>query len=249
MKRIFPTIFIAVTVCFSIAIISGCGQASHTPTFNKNGPGVTVNTTSGGGCSKKHEMKGFKPAWSYSYCKEIETLHVDQNTENGKKEVLNDRPMNRGMISFKITGMTNNKVTARETFGIIFMANGNGNGEANWQWMSYHVGGDAIQSRIIVQRFDGTCPDKCEHSVITDDLQFKDVADVFQFDCQWNAQLGDVSCDITKPAEKTFKIHLANQTQGLYNSIRYIGLGREAFHGSYPGYDGTLSDIVITIFD
>ncbi|MDH4184622.1 MAG: hypothetical protein OEV92_10395 [Nitrospinota bacterium] len=257
MKRIFiPSAALIVFLGASI-IISSCGVSSSKPHFNQGrvptGPtgqgGGGTSTTPNRNCGSKMETQAYKVAWSYSHCEPTDTVHVDKGTVNANGEALGDRSVDKGRIMFKITGMSNYGISAKETFGIFFNANGNGGGEVNWQWMSYHVGGDDIQSRIIIQRFDGTCSPKfCEDSFITDELQFRDPSEVWAFDCLWDGSGGIISCDITKASDKT-TIHGENDPRGAYHSLRYIGVGANAFDGPYPGYNGTVSEFMLAIFE
>jgi hypothetical protein len=157
--------------------------------------------------------------------------------------------MNRGMLSVRFTGLHNDDISGRENFGIFFMAGGDGDYEVNWQWMSYNVGGGDIMSRIIVQRFDGTCPRFCEHSELTDEVQFRDSAEVYQWDCQWDTAVAKISCAITKIGSPTYKVLVVNDPLGPYNTLKYMGMGKDAFQGPYPSYQGTVSDIKLTVFD
>ncbi|MDH5509453.1 MAG: hypothetical protein OEZ32_03765 [Nitrospinota bacterium] len=242
-----------------IAFVPACGKSSRPRSFgNGAAPGVpglpgsqndTGNSSPDRGCGARHQMAGHQSVWGFSYCDKTATLHIDQKTTNASGEALGFRNVDRGMLTFRLTDMINGSITDRETFGIIFMADGRSNGEANWQWMSYAVGGGAIQSRLIVQRFDGSCPGFCENSYITDDLQFTNSSEVFEFNCGWDTTEGTVWCEITSKSDASFHMRADNDTLGPYNALRYIGLGRNAFEGPYPGYEGTVSHVQLTIFN
>jgi len=242
-----------------IASLTACGKSSRPYNFGEGGapgvPGVPGSQNGGGttppdrGCGIPHQMTGRQPVWSYSFCEQTGTIRIDQYTKNISGEALGSRNVDRGMLSFRLTDMSNSAITDRETFGIIFMADGKSGGEVNWQWMSYAVGGGAIQSRLIVQRFDGSCPGFCENAYITDDLQFSNSGEVFEFKCGWDTTASQVWCEITNKADGSFHLRADNDTMGPYNALRYIGLGRNAFEGPYPGYDGTVSNVQLTIFN
>lgn len=156
-------------------------------------------------------------------------------------------------LFFRYTDLSNSRFGEfKETFGAFFQAQGENGKEVNWQWMSYGVGRGKILSRLVIQRFDGTCaPYKfCEQSYITDEIQYTNPPDVWQWDCQWNTGDKYIICDITKPSDPNFKtVRAWNQMLGQYYGLIYLGVGNGAFKGAYPGYDGTVSDFKMTVFE
>lgn len=254
MKFSASNLTITLSLLIAIALIPACGRSSRPGIIGQGtatgpkGPNPSSPSPSTG-CGAQHRMGSYVPVFTYSYCDKIDTVHIDRDTVGAGGEPLGSKSMDRGMLSFQLTNMTNGKITDRETFGVFFNADGNSNREVNWQWMSYAVGGGAIQSRLIIQRFDGSCPGFCENAYITDDLQFESSTEVFNFSCGWDTQIGSVWCEITKEGDPSFNLRADNDTMGPYNTLRYIGVGRNAFEGPYPGYDGTVSKVVLTVFN
>ena len=236
-------IYIVCVILF-VAGHSGCGKVSdRRPILNKDQK-IEVSR----GCGGQHQLPGREIVWSYFECGPVDNIRVDPSTVSQTQGQLGVRGVNFGMLTFTMTNMHNNKISDRENFGIIFMANGNDNREANWQWMSYNVGGGAIQSRLVMQRFDGVCTPFCEEAYITDDLQFHDDAEEHKWNCKWDDVAGTIECVITKPDDPTFVLETHNVTKGKYSSLRYIGVGKHAFDGPYPGYNGIVKDFKVTIF-
>jgi len=207
----------------------------------------------GAPCGPIQELHGRRAAWMFHQCGSTDNIYITPETldsQNGAP--LGQREMGNVKLSFRYTWLENGNFIVKDTFGAFFQAYGENNAEVNWQWMSYSAGGGAILSRLIIQRFDGTCaPHKfCEQSYITDEIQFIDASDVWQWDCQWNTGDKYIICDITKPSDPKFKtVRAWNQTLGQYYGLIYLGVGSAAFKGAYPSYDGTVSDFKMTVFE
>ncbi|MDH5638169.1 MAG: hypothetical protein OEZ04_06725, partial [Nitrospinota bacterium] len=139
------------------------------------------------------------------------------------------------------------------TFGLYFQAYGNNNQEVNWAWYSTRVTSDALFSTLRAQRFDGSCPgrDLCESAEKTGKIQFTNPNEVYQWDCWWDdtdSRFGVIQCVITQLSTNRQLVTLSVKTYGTYNGLNYMGFGNPSFDGPYPGYDGTVSDLKITIF-
>lgn len=227
------------------AVISACsGGGSTSPE-----PGPVASSTP---CGPEQDMRRYSPAWTFFQCEATNNIYITPETVDPVTgQALGDRNMDRAKLSFRYTDLHNSKISQQENFGAFFRAKGEDGREVNWQWMSYSLGTERIQSRLIVQRFDGTCSPKafCEQAFITDDVQYNDENSVWQWDCQWNIDDSYIICDITKPSDPAFpSIRVWNQMLGHYYSLDYIGLGQNAYQGSYPGYNGLVSDIKLTVF-
>ncbi|MDH4184330.1 MAG: hypothetical protein OEV92_08925 [Nitrospinota bacterium] len=228
--------------------LQGCGK------FKKSGGAIATSdvkssstTSSTTPCGPVHKMGDLKPTFEYYNCGPVDDLRVTAYTTNEKGESLGPTPVNRGMLSLRYTKLHNDIISHKETFGIIFMANGNSNYEVNWQWMSYQMGG-AIQSRLVIQRFDGTCPKFCEQSDITDEIQFWDYAEIWQWDCEWDTWASKVACVVTKVGAPDKKYITINDPRGRYNGLRYLGVGKSAYDGHLPSYQGIVTDFKLTVF-
>ena len=241
--RAYPAVF-----ALTLAMMASCSSGSSDGEKEK-APAEASSTP----CGPVQEMAAHTAVWSFYKCGGAGNFYITPDTlDPDTGQQLGTRSMNRAMLSFRFTDMHNEKVSERENFGAFFMAKGENGGEVNWQWMSYNIGEGKIQSRLIIQRFDGTCGHGyfCEQSYITNEVQFNDPAEVWQWDCQWNRDNSYIICDIFKPFDPGFKVVRAwNQMLGNYYELHYIGLGNSAYQGPYPGYDGTVSDIKMTVFE
>ena len=238
-------------------VMGGCGKfIDRQPSISVDnvdrstpGGGGGGGSSSSSGCGPAQQMGTYKVSWSYTDCPTQDWLHIHPGTVNAKGEQLGQRSVSKGMLSVRYTQMDNATISDKENFGIFFMAKGHDGGEANWQWMSYKKTHENIQSRLIIQRFDGTCPGFCEHADITDDLQFRSFSEVFQWDCEWDTTVNHISCVITKVGDPTVNIVTKLEPMGPYNSLHYLGLGQKAFEGPYESYRGVISDVKLTIFE
>jgi len=194
-------------------------------------------------------MGTYRAVWVYTDCPKQDWLHIYPGTESDKGVLLGDRNVSKAMLSVRYTQMDNATISDKENFGIFFKAKGHGGGEVNWQWMSYKKTHEDIESRLIIQRFDGTCPGFCEHADITGALQFRSFTEIFQWDCEWDTTVNHVSCVITKIGDPTVKIVTKLEPMGPYNTLDYLGLGQDAFDGPYESYRGVISDVKMTIFE
>ena len=250
MKKLTPTLIAAIIAISPVFLLGGCGKfIKREATINvdrSQDPGS--NDQSGSSCGPTQVMGSYTPAWVFTACEKQEWIHVWQGSVNAAGEQLGTRPVSRGMLSVRYYNMHNDTISYSENFGLFFMAEGVGGGEANWQWMSYNMGSGNIQSRLVIQRFDGTCPRFCEQADITDELQFTDFLDVHQFDCEWDTSVSKLACTITKIGDPTLKIVTLNDPMGPYSKINYLGFGQRAFDGAYESYRGLISDVKVTIF-
>ncbi|MDH5679743.1 MAG: hypothetical protein OEZ28_14150 [Nitrospinota bacterium] len=251
MKRTNLSLFSLIAVCLPlIMLLGGCGkfidrQATINVDRSKNDQGGGQNSTS---CGPTQQMGTYVADWVYTDCPKQDWLHIHPGTVNDKGIALGQRNVGKGMLSVRYTQMDNATISDKENFGVFFMGKGHNGGEVNWQWMSYKKTHEDIQSRLIIQRFDGTCPGFCEHADITDELQFRSFSEIFQWDCQWDTTVNNISCVITKVGDPTVNIFTRLEPMGPYNTLTYIGLGQKAFEGPYESYRGVISDVKLTIF-
>jgi len=209
------------------------------PTPTPGVPGAPI-----GDCTKTHTLAGHTPVWTYNQCAPVSGIRIDQNTIGADGSALGGRSINVGRASFSVQGASNAQYNP--TFSLVFLAlmkaYGNGGGEANWHWLSFG-NGSGLEFRLVVQRFDGTCPKFCDHSQQEFGISFDNPADAWTWDCWWNT--ADVSCDIFKNGN--YFTTLAVPTKGPYNTLNYFGLGNQATSG-YAGLAGKFSNIRLTIF-
>ncbi|MDH5637921.1 MAG: hypothetical protein OEZ04_05470 [Nitrospinota bacterium] len=230
-----------------VAMLASCSGGADSQDAN---PPPTVNSTP---CGPIQELARHKAAWTFYKCEAAANYYITPDSvDPSTGQALGERSMDRAKLSFRYTELHNDKISERENFGAFFKAKGEAGLEVNWQWMSYSIGNEMIQSRLIVQRFDGTCAPRafCEQAFITNDVQFKDTSEVWQWDCQWSITDTYVICDISKPLDPASPtVRVWNQMLGHYYSLEYIGVGQNAYQGAYPGYNGLVSDLKLTVFE
>jgi len=260
MKKIIANKLSALSLLLCIPFFAACEPKKEDPPEP-----VDIYATP---CGPRQEMPGRNPVWIYYQCDEAETMWIDQSTISRDGVPLGPLNVGRGMMSVKYRGLHNDIINEFENFGIIFMANGLNRDvdedgfaepcEVNWQWMAHKIDVNWIMQRLIMQRFDGTCGDPnrgqfCEEQYVTDEIQFNNREEIIQFDCRWDWQEGPdgiIWCDITKPGDPTFWVSMYNWPMGPYNSLRYIGVGNEAFKGpGYFSFDAPVHDFKVTFFD
>ena len=197
-----------------------------------------------GDCTKTHTMPGHTPVWSFLQCNPVTGLRVFKNTPGEDGSTLGNTSINYGRVSFSVTGASNAQYDPTYTLVFITMmkAVGLGTGEANWHWLSFGTG-PAIEARLVVQRFDGTCPKFCDHSTQEFGLWFSDPKDAWTWDCSWDT--ANVSCNIYKNGGLLSKV--TRDTKGPFNTLDYWGLGDKTTSG-YAGLTGKFSNIRMTIF-
>ena len=218
-----------------------------------NSSNTSVNSANSTPCGPIQELPRKSAVWTFYSCNHVDNLYITPETKDSTTgEPLGTRSVARGKLSFRFTNLINKNISSKENFGAFFQAEGEQGKEVNWQWMSYNIGNDQILSRLIIQRFDGSCAPRrfCEQSYITDELQFTSLEDVWQWDCQWNQDDSYIICDISKPSDPSFApVRAWNQMLGNYYALKYIGLGVNAYQGPYPGYNATVFDVKFTLFE
>ncbi|MDH5509454.1 MAG: hypothetical protein OEZ32_03770 [Nitrospinota bacterium] len=241
----FSSLFVT-TIC--IGLITACSSGGGGST----GDNDKVATP----CGPEQALKEYSAVWTYYNCGPFNQLFIYPQQVDMNGVALNSTPVGKGMISLRYTGLSIESFRLRDsapTFGLYFQAYGNNNDEVNWAWFSTRVTTDALISTLRSQRFDGSCPgrDLCESPEQTGKVQFTNPAEVYQWDCWWDdtdSLLGTVRCTVTQMSDDRQLVTLTVKTYGLYNGLNYMGFGNPSFDGPYPGYEGTVSDLKITIF-
>lgn len=246
-NRIFLTSGLFIIVALA-GIISGCNSGGGGGSTDNGGKTATP-------CGPDQQLKEYTAAWIYYNCGPFDNVYIYPHQQDMNGVALGATKVGKGMVSLKYTGLLNEFMyrTPVPTFGLFFMAYGNNQQEVNWQWFSSRITTDAILSTLRSQRFDGNCPgqDKCEKNESTTKVQFLDDRVVYQWDCWWDdtdSLLGIIQCTVTDVTNKRSIVTLSVQTVGAYNGLSYMGFGKNAFDGIYPGYYGVVSDLKITIF-
>ncbi|MDH5757839.1 MAG: hypothetical protein OEZ55_14365 [Nitrospinota bacterium] len=204
-------------------------------------------------CGPDQALPGHKALWTFSQCGEFDYLWLtsaSQDTVTGHP--LGDLEVSHGKLSIRFTGLHNSKMALRrETFGIYFQATGNDKKEASWRWTSMDLANGKIKSRLAVFRYDldPNIPEGVDLPYDTEELQFRDETETYQWDCTWNNSRNRMDCTITKPGDPRYVVRVWNITGGRMFKMKFLGVGNNAYVGDYPSYDAVASDFKVTIFD
>ncbi|MDH5637424.1 MAG: hypothetical protein OEZ04_02925 [Nitrospinota bacterium] len=204
-------------------------------------------------CDPVQEMPGHQALWSYTQCGVFDFLQLTSSSlDSTTGYPLGDLEVSHGKLSVRFSNLHNSKMAIRrETFGIYFQAVGSDDKEASWRWTSMNLGNGNIKSRLALFRFDfdpsGLLGVDLPYD--TEDLQFRDELETYQWDCTWNNSRNRIICTITKPADPLYKVTVWNMTGGRMKKMLFLGVGTQAFVGNYPSYDAVASDFKVTIFD
>jgi len=233
-------------------LLASCGGGT-----GSGGGSISDSTDTNGGdigtCGPKQELVGHKPLWTYSQCGTFDYLWLTSASQDSVTGApLGDMEVSHGMLSIRFSNLHNSKMAIRrETFGIYFQATGTDKQEASWRWTSMNMGNGNIKSRLALFRYDLSPNDPLgvDLPYDTEDLQFRDEQETYQWDCTWNNTRNRIVCNITKPADPLYKVTVWNITGGRLMKLMFLGVGAQAFIGDYPNYDAVASDFKITIFD
>lgn len=247
-------------VAVPLFILSSCGKIQdREPTVapgasagpGTDQPGTGQPGTGSSNCGPDQKMENYKAVWVYTNCSPPATLLINPDTESDNGTPLKTLDVNRGMISFRYSGMHNDMIPSNPTFALFFKSRGWEGYEANWQWMTTKQGGKFLQHRLVSQRFDGTCGRRyCEVWEAINELQFFDETDVFQWDCQWDTSASKIACVVVKVGDPKIMFSLQTDPKGPFFILTYLGLGNGAYDGDkYLGYQGQLSDVKLTFFE
>jgi len=202
-------------------------------------------------CGPAQEMAGFYVDWEYTQCPKTDTIRVDYATLGAGDAPLGVREVSWGMLSVKYHGLNNDLISADPNYGIMFKATGLGMGEANWHFIAHNVENNVISTRLILQRFDGSCHPYCEENYSTYELQFDNDKEEIRFDCAWSLSemmpSGKIWCSANKLASGQ-TVEYWTVMKGIFVSLDYAGVGKKAFDGPYPGFPAQVSDFKMTIF-
>ncbi|MDH4184688.1 MAG: hypothetical protein OEV92_10725 [Nitrospinota bacterium] len=206
-------------------------------------------------CGPTQEMAGHTAVWSYEDCGPFSNVWIQQSAKDTfTGAILGNRNVGRGMLSFKYTGLHNRNFRLNEvTYGIFFLAEGFNRLEANWHWQTVNLGAGYVNNQMISQRSDITCRknnlSECINTAESEALQFSDATEVIQWDCQWNADVFTLSCQVTKPNDPSFRLTLEPGMLGPYNHLKYLGVGNKAYDGGSPSFDVKVTDFKLTFFE
>jgi len=245
----------ALFIASSTMLAAGCSGGGDSAPLSVVDPTTTP-------CGPDQKMDGHKAMWVYYHCDYADSLEITPESVDPRTGApLGDLTVGRGMLSLRYHYLSNSDFGTDLTFGIFFQAGGRAHDwEVNWQFISFwYVPKNMLFSKIVIQRFDTTCTPFCEKASESDKLQFTDTNDVYQWDCEWDADLnkdklpsaqGLITCVVTKVGDPTFSATIKNNTMGPYNHLKYIGLGKKAMRNhNYGSYHGQVTDVKLTIFD
>jgi len=250
MYRNIFTLSWAFLVVASLLMTGSCGKIGNREPTITPGSGSTQSGEGNGSCGPQQKMGDYKAVWVYTNCSPPATLLINADTESDKGTQLKTLDVNRGMISFRYSGMHNDMIPSNPTFALVFKARGWEGYEANWHWMTTKQGGQFLQHRLIAQRFDGTCPRYCEEWDAINEMQFFDDTEVYQWDCRWDTSASLIECTVMKVGDPKIKFFTQTDPKGPYIILTYLGLGNGAYDGDgYLGYQGQVSDVKLTIFE
>lgn len=241
--------FLFMAAAFLIASCAGSDSTEEIPSDNL------------GECGPVQQMAGFTVDWEYIECPRTATMWVDQDKADSDGAALGDREVSWGMFSVKYHGLYNKYFIPGYNFAVMFKAWGyrswddvqkkDVQKEVNWHIWSTRNEKNDLNTRMIIQRFDGQCAGRCEQAYSTNEIQFKNDQEPVQLNCAWSlAEVetdGKVWCTFTNLS--TGRVYeLWGPMNGPYFSLDYAGVGMKAFDGDYPGYPGEVSDFRFTLF-
>ena len=237
----------SIILCSALAL-AACGSGGSSAPLDDLS--ATAQDGAGADCVSNLGMAGHQALWTNYQCGNFEykwitpsTRDTDTGATLGKMEVDN------GMVSVKFTGLLNQNFSWRETFAIYFQALDMNGSEASWRFTSKYQPHGRLVSYLGVQRWGAGCLGSCNDIFDTEELQFLDPKETYQWICGWNVARNRMYCDITKPADPAYYVHTWNIPKGRWASLVYMGVGRNAYTGNYPNYLATISDFRLTIFD
>jgi len=236
----------AICLLLSGAILAACGQGGSSPVPENS----LVQLDQAPPCVPELNMAGHKALWTTHQCGSFDYKWITPETRDSVNGApLGKLEVNYGMLTVKFTGLLNGNMSSRETFGIYFLALGLKKEETTWRWSSKNLRNGKIVSYLGVQRWGDGCAGSCNDIFDTEDLQFNDPNETYQWNCGWNIPLRKMYCDVTKPADPSYYVHTWNIPGGRYQSLVYMGIGRNAYTDDYPSYFATISDFRLTFFD
>jgi len=241
-------LFLLLAATMSAAACAGGGGGDGEGATNETLPMVSDT----GDCVQEHMMPSHKALWTYLDCGPTEYVWVTQNTGDSKSgEIIGKRDINHGKITFKMTGLHNEKMDLNETFGMFFDAMGYNKTSRSFRWTSKRISSDGkILSRLGAVRYsEPDCPNGCDDRWDTEELQFWDESETYQWDCSWAQTKNLIYCEVTKVGDPIFKVVTWNIMYGPFVEFKYLGVGKNAYDGFYKSYDVIVSDFRLTLFD
>ncbi|MDH5639524.1 MAG: hypothetical protein OEZ04_13645, partial [Nitrospinota bacterium] len=223
-------------------------------------------------------------AWTVEVCGPMtngQTVDINQGTQgqkaDGATEVLGERPINKGRVTWTVTNMDWSDfpwplAEGNDVVISVFWSYGQYYREANWHILGNRFAFDSrLETRLVNQRFDQTCvggnPQYCEWKDTQFDLPLYLRSSTYKYDCSWDTTAssllygrgpdladGLVECliyDVSGGGESLIATYQV-PTSGPFNSLKYftVGGGTSEKEG-HPNANlpATLTNVRFTIFD
>jgi hypothetical protein len=186
--------------------------------------------------------------WTRSDAGPTPAIWLNQASAGDTGEALGNRSVNKGRLTFKITGIASN---LREAHRWIIWFKSNIGGESNFQLMVV----TSQQTRLITQRFANftDCRPRslqgywgCEEQDINGALAFQP-DQTYLWDCSWDGTVSPkrVGCTVTTIGG-TFSTAYEIGMGGAYGSLTELAVGSFSLFG-YPEVRSTVSDFRFSI--
>lgn len=188
--------------------------------------------------------------WTKSERGPVSVVWVDQETTGDNGEVIGSRSINKGRLTYKITGI-NLDYTETHRWSMWLLSDVGGSG-TNFQFMA--VTND--HTRLIMQRFNdfSACSPRglaggrwgCEEQDIHGDLAF-DPSQTYNWDCTWDGTADSklVTCNVTT-ADGSFSTVYQVGMGGEYGPLTEMGIGTFSIDG-YPMVDSIVTDFRFSV--